>query len=350
MRTRSLRTMAAVWLVGLLLLLNTQASAAPASRPDAYEAGGERVSVSPGAAQPFIARAGAFVYLPVVLNEMPSRARNDSYPTPCAEEDNVNVPLFARAAERWRITATHPAYAIGTDNCATDFSGCSATPGGASGLRDSCTKMYDDGTTIVEGCTMPSWWRPYRMTIRVGEASGDYHYLRLYRQVEGERSWPQFLVLYQDGYLRLIPHPPVGRTSVCFGSSVIVGPALPSTRPYVDLREVTVAPAALALDLAYRAGGTAHVALAVDRTQAAATVDVHYPYGPTAPLAIFRSMYVADGNADVDHIQNPLGSYPILGTWRELPGPWWAFSRAAWSRHNTSAPDIRVDLLAPAAR
>jgi hypothetical protein len=101
----------------------------------------------------------------------------------------------------------------------------------------------------------------------------------------------------------------------------------------------------MTLDLTFRDGGTARVDLAVNRLQATALVDVNYLVSESNPFATFRSMYVEDGNADVDRIQTPFGTYPILSDWSALEGPWWYLHRSERSIHNTSAPDIRVELI-----
>ncbi len=242
-------------------------------------------------------------------------AENRSNQTTCAEEDNVNVPIFAFPGNvsRFRVVATHPTYEVGVDNCNPNFSGCPTPTPGSPPPPDVCTKIYDDGINVVRVCTMSEWWRPYTMTVVVPGRTADAHYLELYRKIQGANEWPEFMVLYEDGNMRLIPHPPMGRLSVCWGSSVIVGPAVPAVRPYVDIQEVRVTPTPLSLDITYRNGGTAHLDISVDRNQAVVEVQVNYDL--TNPFVTFRSMWVVDGNADVDHIQNQDGDFPILGNW-----------------------------------
>lgn len=278
------------------------------------------------------------------LGTVPARAApfclNKSYITTCDEEDNVNVPIFGRVS-RFRVVALHPTYEVGEDNCEPDFSGCrSAADVAMVQVADICERPFDDGISVVEVCTAPDWWRPYSMSVVIGSITATGHYLRLYRKIEGEDSWDQFLVLYEDGNTRLIPHPPKGRPKVCFGSSVIIGPAALAKRPYVDIQEVRVTPTPLSLDITYREGGAAHLDLSVNRSRAVAEVQVSY--STDNPFATFRSMWVSDGNADVDHIQNQEDDFPILGDWISLNGPWWFFHRKVRSRHNTSAPDIQI--------
>jgi hypothetical protein len=95
------------------------------------------------------------------------------------------------------------------------------------------------------------------------------------------------------------PHPPEGKADVCFGSSVIIGPAAPPPRPYIDIHTVRVNPSTLSLDLTYRTAETARLSLFVDRFHAVAAVEVGYAAGADVPFATFRSMWVADGNADL---------------------------------------------------
>jgi hypothetical protein len=276
--------------------------------------------------------------------ESSSWAENNSYTTTCAEEDNVNVPIFAPDVKGFRVVATHPTYEVGVDNCDPDFSGCDFGDGGTAVQEpDSCTELSNDGITVVEACLVPDWWRPYSMSVVAGEQAASGHYLRIYRKIAGEDSWPQFLVLYEDGNMRLKPHPPEGRPDVCFGSSAIIGAATLDTRPYVDIEEVEVNVEALSLEITYRDGGEAHVNLSVNRIDAVAEVAVGYETTGN-PVAIFRSMWVADGNSDVDHVEAEQGESPILGGWTSFQGPWWLFHREVRSTHNTSAPDFLVEL------
>lgn len=274
-------------------------------------------------------------------------AENHSYSTTCAEEDNVNVPIFYPSIGRFCVIATHPTYCPCVYNgCPPDFSGCS--PGSGDEGTETYTKLWDDGINVVKVCNVSDWWRPYSMNVVVNGNSASGHYLQYYRKIEGEDSWPQFLVLYEDGNMRIKPHPPEGIADVCFGSSVIIGPATPATRPYVDIQKVQINPSALSLDITYRNGETAHIDLFVNCSQAVAEVEIGYSTSTGIPFATFRSMWVADGNADVDHIRASTGNFPILTGWTNLEGLWWFFHREVTSTHNQSAPDIRIVVDTPA--
>lgn len=279
-------------------------------------------------------------------------AKNRSYCTTCAEEDNINIPLFTdHRVRHFRVVATHPEYNVGVDNCAADFSGCdSGTSIGTAPAN--CQPLLDDGINVIKVCTEPDWWLGVNntMQVRVDNQIMSGHRLIWHRKIQDEASWPEFMVLYQDGNMRLKPHPPSGRADVCFGSSVIIGPAPPATRPYVEIEEVLINPVTLSLDILYRNGEGAWLKLSVDRNQAVAEVKVGYE--ASQPFATLRSMYVSDGKADVDHIETSEGTFSFLSgspaawttAWTALEGPWWFFHRQVRSEHNTSAPDILIEV------
>ena len=194
---------------------------------------------------------------------------------------------------------------------------------------------------------MPDWWRPTAMEADVSGNSAQADYLVLYRKIKDQDSWPQFFVLYEDGNIRLKPHAPKGMPDVCFGSSVIVGPATTGKRPHADIKKVVVNTSSNpqdfpSLDITYASGEIAHLDLFVDRTQAVVDVTPGYHTDAQAPFAVFRSMWVRDGRADADHIRTSQTDASILSDWTSLAGPWWFFYRATKSDHNPSAPDIWI--------
>jgi hypothetical protein len=272
-------------------------------------------------------------------------AKNLSYPTTCAEEDNINVPLRGAGVLQFEVRATHPAYDFLPNQCEADFSGCpsplATTSAALRGANLSCQQIFDDGVNVFNLCTEPAWWRPYAMTVRVAGAASSGHRLVLNRKIADAASWPEVLVVYQDGNVRVKPHPPAGVADVCFGSSVIVGPAAEDPRrPYVDIAAIDIEPTGPCFDLTYLSGGRSRFCLAVNRQEARLNVVPSHADDP--PFATFRSMWVEDGNADVDQVTSPAGAWPILGPWAQLGGPWWSFERRVRSRHNTSAPDVRI--------
>jgi len=282
-------------------------------------------------------------------------ANNRSFETTCAEQDNINIPLVAKGAAYFQVRATHPKYPFvatpgcGADFsaslcCAFDFSGCPAVGTTSALLRTadlSCQKIFDDGVNAFNLCTEQSWWRPGAMTVTVHGAAFQGHRLVLNRKIADEASWPEVLVIYADGNVRLKAHPPAGVGDVCPGSSVIIGPAAADPlRPFIDITDIAIAPAQPCFHVRYAGGGMAHYCLAVDRQAAQLNVAPAYP--SDRPVVTFRSMWVADGNADVDHLDFGSTSLPILSSWTAVGGAEWVFRRAVFSRHNTSAPDITI--------
>ena len=61
----------------------------------------------------FLCIAGALFPSGEAASASLAKAVNRSYPTTCAEEDNINVPLRGRQISRYEIVATHPRYEIG---------------------------------------------------------------------------------------------------------------------------------------------------------------------------------------------------------------------------------------------
>jgi hypothetical protein len=171
------------------------------------------------------------------------------------------------------------------------------------------------------------------------------HYVVLYRRIEATNQYPQVMIIYMDGNVRLKPQAPIGTLDTCFGSSVLIGPSDPNvTRPVAEIASLSYKSTAERFDVKYRDGSTAMLTIRmVDRAQTAIHVDIGYPVSDKAPAVIFRSMYVADGNADIDHIQSAAGTTSILN-FSEDTGQSFNFIRAVRSAHNTSAPDIKISV------
>jgi hypothetical protein len=276
------------------------------------------------------------------------RAQNRSTVTTCSEESNINIPLSG-VVTSFVVEATHPAYAFSDDNCERDPSGCPALPANNPNAAQ-ITKLYDDGETVIEAVTDPGWWRPKGMGVSVdkGQEASNAHYLRIYRRSEEKESWPQFLVFYSDGSMRLDPQPPLGKQNVCFGSSVIIGPAAVADKPYADVIYARYVSLIKRLIIVYKNGGQATLDLSkVNRQKARVRVSVNYPTDKL-PFATFRSMYVEPDKADVDNVRwtEPGGIKHELDimTFTNAVGRDFLFYRGVPSKHNTSAPDIRISV------
>ncbi len=179
------------------------------------------------------------------------------------------------------------------------------------------------------------------MRVAVGGQIHHGHRLVLNSKIADENSWPEVLVVYQDGNVRLKPHPPQGTKDTCFGSSVILGPAAENPfRPFIDIAAIDIEPRGPCLRVAFADGDKARWCLKVSRREA--RLDVMPSARTDLPVATFRSMWVSDGNADVERLDSGASTLPILGAWNTVNGAGLVFRRAVFSRHNISAPDIRI--------
>ena len=276
---------------------------------------------------------------------------NGSTPTLCAEEDNVNIPMAIAKGRRhvsFTIEAVHPSYDIGVDHRDADFTNC--PPGGPGNGPQETVPLFDDhAATAVFGVRDPNFHQP-AMTVRVGKtvASG-IHFIRIIRRIANTDSWPEVLVLYSDGNLRLKPQAPESGNDPVFGSSVIVGPAARADRPVANIKSVTYVPATDSLKVVYRHGGRATLRIArIDRRVARVVVTGFYDARPNVPFATFRSMFVEDGNTDVDHIRwsDSAGAHDeSIMAFKSASASLFFFGREIWSKHNTSAPDILISHL-----
>lgn len=274
------------------------------------------------------------------------RAENRSTVTRCSEESNVNIPLSGSVTS-FVVEATHPLYAFAEDNCERDPKDCPALPPDNPNAAQ-VTKLYDDGETVIEAVTEPNWWRPKGMGASVdkGQEASNVHYLRIYRRSEEKESWPQVLVFYSDGSMRLSPQPPVGKQNVCFGSSVIIGPAAIADKPFADVTYVRYVSLIKRLIVVFKDGGQATLDLSqINRQTARVRVVAGYATDKR-PFATFRSMYVEPEKSDVQNVRwtGPAGAKHEIDimTFTNAVGKEFFFYRGVPSKHNTSAPDIRI--------
>jgi VCBS repeat-containing protein len=210
------------------------------------------------------------------------------------------------------------------------------------------TNLLDNGNVVVKAIKIDFWWRATNaMAINVvgGKSTNGAHYLRIHKKIDGATSWPEVFVLYEDGNARFIPHVQSGVGSVPYASSFLLGPSVDGTRPSAPISSVTIDPRDLSLDITYKNGGTAHVELWVDRTKQVVDVSGITYNTTTQSFARLRSMWVTDGNADIDRVEGPAGAFPISRHWTGLVGNWWQFYRDVPSYHNTHAPDYRVEVM-----
>ncbi|KAL4231367.1 hypothetical protein ACF0H5_008946 [Mactra antiquata] len=218
-------------------------------------------------------------------------------------------------------------------------------------VDDKSRTIFQDGTTVIEGVDMDLWWRVNEtMTVTVANKTFDnIDYIRIYQRVPWTASLvSQVFVLYQDGNVRLLPITPHGLDWIPFGSSVIIGQTDPlSPRPSAPINHLDIDPDNLKVTVWYADGGVIPIEIDTSVSETRLTVSETHFTGDlqTQPFFTFRSMYVTDGNGDVDHMSVDGGnSISILDDWSSLPGNFFAFFRKCISKHNTQSPDITISV------
>ncbi|OQA25433.1 MAG: hypothetical protein BWY59_01785 [Verrucomicrobia bacterium ADurb.Bin345] len=211
--------------------------------------------------------------------------------------------------------------------------------------------LYEDGNVIVEAIHIDFWWRaPAAMEVVTPQgAATDVHYFRIVKRVPDTNTmeYSQVFVMYEDGNVRLLPHPPKGVDWTPFGASVIVGPTVESDRPFAAIRRVTVNPKDLSMDIEYKNGGSCRLDLWVNREQNVVDVsDIRYDTTTNA-FTRFRSMWVHDGKADIDRVETAEGVFPVQRHWSEMGGTWWSFFKEVTTYHNTYCPEFAFEVTDP---
>lgn len=208
-------------------------------------------------------------------------------------------------------------------------------------------EIFNNGETIIEAIITDFWWLyPKGMILKNMQKNQEWHnitYFRIYRKIPKTNNFSQLFVLYQDGNSRILPFPPNGIDWIPFGSSVIIGPTTNSVRPHASIIRVDIDPITLTMEIHYESGGKATATLEYTTTSTTINIDdISYTTNPLTPFTTFRSMWVADGNADVDHIQTNRNSWHIQHGWQSISASSFKFFRSCVSDHNTLSPDILI--------
>jgi len=213
------------------------------------------------------------------------------------------------------------------------------------------TNMYDNGNVIVDAYDVDFWWRtPATMTVQVlGGLQTNCDYFVIVKKVPETNytSYSQIFVLYEDGNVRLLPHPPSGVDWTPFGASVIVGASPDIARPFAGINTVLIDPDDLSMDITFDDGGSCHVEMWVDQEKNVVDVSQITYNTSTNVFARFRSMWVCDGKADIDRVETASGVYPISENWSSLNSTWWQFFKESPTYHNTYCPDFRMEVMEP---
>ncbi|KAJ8319493.1 hypothetical protein KUTeg_004584 [Tegillarca granosa] len=213
--------------------------------------------------------------------------------------------------------------------------------------------IYDNTDVTIEGVEMDFWWiKDHKMTVRVvdnDEVFTEAKYVRIYSRIPWESDkYSQVFVIYADGNIRLLPISPPGLDWIPFGSSLLVGYSDPNTkRPSAPISHIDIDPKHKVLNLTYVNGDRSKLDLTVTFSETILFIkNLNFKEEKKKfPFLTFRSMWVKDGIADVDHLSvNGNAPRRILSDWKELFGTSFVFYRKCLSSHNTMSPDIRVQL------
>lgn len=211
--------------------------------------------------------------------------------------------------------------------------------------------IYRSDDVIIEAVFVEFWWlAPEIMdvTLTNGKKTEGVAYIRFYRPLPWNGGYAQVLVLYQDGNIRLLPVAPEGIDWIPFGTSVIVGqPETDSNRPYVLIKEVFIDPERWQMSLLYKDGSSVRMKLNCTYSETQLSVsDLHFTKDPfTNSFLTVRSMFVSEGNNDVDSIKiDDKYSIHIMDNFGAIQGRSFTFFRRCISKHLTLSPDIQVDI------
>ena len=212
--------------------------------------------------------------------------------------------------------------------------------------------IYKSDDVHIVAVYVEMWWlSPDRMSVHLtnGQVFEGVAYLQVYRPIPWNDGYSQVFVLYQDGNARFIPVTPDGLDWIPFGTSVILGQTYSdSIRPYTSIQQLDIDPERWTMRLLYKDGGS--MLLNINSTYSETRAHVSQIFFTrdrhTLPFATIRSMYVTEGNTDVDSIKvDNDQTYHVMDQWGNLQGRQFAFYRSCISRHLTLSPDIQIEVL-----
>ncbi|XP_033743614.1 uncharacterized protein LOC117329671 [Pecten maximus] len=219
-------------------------------------------------------------------------------------------------------------------------------------VPDEISTIYRSDDVIIETVNVQlSWLAPKTMTVRLsnGVIAENVTFIRIYRPIPWNNGYAQVFVLYNDGNVRLLPTAPDGTDWIPFGTSVIIGQTKNDrVRPYTIITQVDIIPERWQMKVFYEDGGSLKMSLNSTNEETQLFVsDMELMQDRfTHPFATIRSMYVDEGNTDVDSVKiDNKDTYHIMDYWGSLTGRSFAFHRRCISTHLTLSPDIQVDIL-----
>ncbi|XP_060079608.1 uncharacterized protein LOC132559026 [Ylistrum balloti] len=219
-------------------------------------------------------------------------------------------------------------------------------------VPDEVSTIYRSDDVIIEAVNVQlSWLAPKTMTVRLsnGGIAENITFIRIYRPIPWNNGYAQVFVLYNDGNVRLLPTAPDGTDWIPFGTSVIIGQTKADrVRPYTVITQVDIIPERWQMKVYYEDGSSVKMSLNSTNEETQLFVsDIDFMQDRfTHPFATIRSMYVDEGNTDVDSVKiDNKDTYHIMDQWGSLTGRSFAFHRRCISTHLTLSPDIQIDLL-----
>lgn len=300
-------------------------------------------------------------------------AHYESYDAPCAEWDNVRVAFkrsgSARAPEEVRVTMTHPRYGNATNLNRMEARFCDCSSEGppvrrlATGTHCeySNKKIYDDGELVIIAWCDPSWaYKKMDLADGRGRLPLMATNIEVYVRVPGTSNYAGVLVLYQNGYSRMLPMP-ASEADVPFGTSVVVGPSRDGSFPVASIMEleiISVVGSVLTLGMMFESGNAEQVTLEYTPSERESVARIRGLSWAEEGRAYVRmsSMFVQPGVADAEVLIDGRGAKHAVthmppppkvdaSAWQYLQGPSWTLQKECVSIHNTMAPDTRLDLL-----
>ncbi|XP_069125181.1 uncharacterized protein [Argopecten irradians] len=222
-------------------------------------------------------------------------------------------------------------------------------------LNDSKIFLFQNEEFIVEGVNLDFWWQKDKyMTIAVLQ-TGSIHTDVDCIEIKYKQQWmpdrhSRIFQICQDGHVNLAPPVPHGLDWIPFGSSIVLGSADPRLiQPYADITHIDLDARTVSLTVFFRDNSSLTLSLQpsyLDTQLHVEDISVSRAKRTASPLITLMSMWVADGNADVDHVTIN-GDTPrhIMQRWDTLYGVSAVFFRQCISSHNTQSPDVRIDVL-----
>lgn len=216
------------------------------------------------------------------------------------------------------------------------------------------TFIYQDQDIIIEGRNVDFWWRrPRTMTVTSqNKTFQDIDFIIIYKRIPSTSRYNQIVVIYEDSNFRILPLPPKHIDWTPFGSSMIIGQTeITSFRPFADIsliEIVSIKDEIIQIRLTYFEGGSALIRISTGDLKTVLDVsELHFEKSlKKYPFARFRSMWVTDGNCDVDHMRiNGGQNIGILKPWKKLNGTMAEFFRMCESAHLNLSPDIMLQVL-----